>query len=196
MSFGFPKRVKAIDKALSAAEQRGVVMLAAASNCGANDRRSWPARDDRVLCIYATTGIGNKYPRNPTPVPHRDNFAVLGTSVEALWPRQAALARRSGTSTATALCAAIVATVIAVLRSAEGKYVATRRIHMPAHKADPRGEYRDKLEALGKASNMANVLRRMVELRDGYQYITPWTVFSSEGSLTSIIDGILEAIDA
>jgi hypothetical protein len=201
MSFGFPKPIPAIDAALARAEQNNIVLLAAASNCGANAKSSWPARDTKVLSIYAATGIGNKYPRNPTAMPRADNFATLGTAVKALWPHEDGMIRKSGTSTATPVCAAIVAVIISVLRHSEDKYIAAhRRMNQSDQKIDEkRDHYRARLKVLGKASNMASILRLMVEeenARDGYDYLTPWTVFDKNKSAMSIIESLLEAIDA
>jgi subtilisin family serine protease len=201
MSFGFSNRVPDIDAAITLAVQHNVVLLAAASNCGGNARVSWPARDDRIFCIYASTGIGNKYPRNPAATRARHNFAVLGTAVKALWPRQEDMVRKSGTSTATPICAAIVAVIISVLRRSENKYIAAhRRVNQNDLSIDElRNSYRAKLEVLGRHSTIASILHLMVaegNNRDGYDYITPWHLFNKERGAVAIIEDMLTAIDA
>jgi subtilisin family serine protease len=197
MSFGFTNPVPSIEDVLDDARHEGIVLLAAASNYGAGDRPSWPARESGVLSIHACTGLGNKYSGNPTPIPNRDNFSILGTAVNASWPNTTELRRKSGTSTATPLCAAIVAFVISVMRRSEEKWIAAKGLLYSAHSDDideERRRYRAKLRAMTKSRHIAKVLRLMVEDRDGYHCIIPWTLFDRDAY--TIISAICEAIDA
>lgn len=202
MSFGFPRVIPEIENAIEYARQNNVLMLAAASNYGGNRKRTWPARCEDVMCIYATDGDGNKYGKNPTPVSSKDNFAVLGESVEALWPPTsphgaARRVRKSGTSTATPICAAIAGIVVTALRLNEDSYVSG---FAEREQEERREMYRRKLATLGKASAMAEVFKLMVGedgKRDDYQFIAPWRIFD-EGSRqrSTTLENILECIDA
>jgi hypothetical protein len=201
MAFGCSDRVPAIEEAISRAYQKNILMLSAASNDGANNQVTWPARDDRVLCIYASTGIGNKYSRNPTPRKSKSNLATLGTAVLGLWPNQSTHVRRSGTSTATVICAAIAATVMAIMRRSEDDYIAAfSLINRKQSRIDrQRRDYKAKLQVIGRASNMSDILQLMVKdgiVRDEYSYVAPWNIFNDNKSTISIIEAILEAIDA
>ena len=202
MSFGFPQVVPEIEKAIEYARRHNVLMLAAASNCGGTRKRTWPARSDAVLCIYATDGDGNKYGKNPTPESNKDNFAVLGDSVEALWPPSslqgaARKVRKSGTSTATPICAAIAGIVMTALRQNEDSYVNSFEERYQERK---RRTYQRKANALGKASAMASVFKLMVGedgMRDDYQVIAPWRVLEEGNrSRTTTLENILDCIDA
>jgi len=202
MSFGFPKVIPEIDKAIQYARRKNVLMFAAASNCGGNRKRTWPARSDEVMCIYATDGDGNKYGKNPTPIPSKDNFAVLGESVEALWPPtsphgKARKVRKSGTSTATPICAAIAGIVVTALRLNEDDYV---KGFGDREQEEKRRMYRQRVTALGRASAMASVFKLMVGeegMRDDYQFVAPWRIFD-EGNhkRSTTLENILDCIDA
>jgi hypothetical protein len=202
MSFGFPEVIPEIDKAIQHARRKNVLMLAAASNYGGNRKRTWPARSDDVMCIYATDGDGNKYGKNPTPLANKDNFAVLGESVEALWPPtsphgRARKVRKSGTSTATPICAAIAGIVVTALRLNEDDYVSSIE---EGKREETRRLYRQKVTALGRASAMASVFELMVNkegMRDDYQFIAPWRIFD-EGNhkRSTTLETILDQIDA
>lgn len=202
MSFGFPLVVPEIEKAIEHARRNDVLMLAAASNCGGNRSCTWPARSDNVICVYATDGDGNKYSKNPTPQKNKNNFAVLGDSVEALWPPltpQGAVrkVRKSGTSTATPICAAVAGIVLTAMRQNEESYVSSFN---DSKQERERRKYRRKVDALGKASGMASVFKLMVGddgMRDEYQFIAPWRVLEdSNRSRTTTLENILECIDA
>lgn len=202
MSFGFPEVIPEINDAIQDARAKNVLMLAAASNCGGNRKRTWPARSDDVMCIYATDGDGNKYGKNPTPIGNKDNFAVLGESVGALWPPtsphgKARRVRKSGTSTATPICAAIAGIVVTMLRLNEDSYVGGFE---DKKQEERRGAYRKKVAALGKAGAMASVFKLMVGeegMRDGYQFVAPWRIFDDGNHLRSTtLENILACIDA
>lgn len=197
MSFGFPEPVDEIVDAIEHAHSKRVLMLAAASNCGGNDRPSWPARDEHVMCIHAADGNGNKYAKNPTPASNKDNFAVLGHSVEALWPPDrrgnARWIHKSGTSTATPVSAAIAGLVMTLLRQAEDRFL---------QQSDLKNARRvqKRLKALGRASHMATVFRLMVGnegTRDGYHYVFPGKIIHRKGQEEHyMVERILQSIDA
>ena len=202
MSFGFPQAVPEIAKAIEHARRENVLMFAAASNCGGNNPRSWPARLDEVMCIYATNGHGNKYNKNPTAARNQNNFAVLGSSVNALWPPNSQgsdhWVRKSGTSTASPIAAAIAGIVISALRRSEEGYLDELRLAKAAREREQE-TYRRKMQGLGRARSMASVFRLMVGdegERDTYQYVAPWRLFhTSYRSRTYAIETILRSID-
>ncbi|KAK5710289.1 hypothetical protein LTR17_018995 [Elasticomyces elasticus] len=189
MSFGYNEYIDVINDELLNAERAGVVVIAAASNYGSNRDETWPARHHSVICIYAADGYGNKYPRNPTPREHTDNFAALGMEVKAWWqPDQKAL--RSGTSTATPIAAAIVSLVIRFVRDAKTRCTVGTDASMSET------EYEKLLRRLSTFSAMSNVLRLMGRgKRDGYNPLEPWRLLSAErGRAKDIVHEILEAV--
>jgi hypothetical protein len=130
-------------------------------------------------------------------MPNADNFAVLGTAVKASWPRTAELRRKSGTSTATPLCAAIVAFAISVMRSNEQRWLSAYDRLYPGEIDEKRRTYKAKLEAMKRKRQIARVLKLMVGCeRDGYLCITPWTLFDEDRDAYTIIGAIYQAIDA
>ena len=177
-------------------------MLAAASNYGGNQRPSWPARHDQVMCIHATTGLSNKYPKNPTPLKNKDNFAVLGSSAKAAWPSTASgtspWIRKSGTSTAAPVAASIAGIVLTCLKTSKLGYLDKIQLDEAAKEEEGR-RYQRKLQVLGRPKNMAAVFRLMVGEegeRDDYHYVVPWRVFRSDyKSPTYMIENILSKID-
>jgi hypothetical protein len=92
--------------------------------------------------------------------------------------------RKSGTSTATPVLAAIAATIMAVVRQPER--VSSERDS-------------ETLKRLGSADGMRAVLRRMASRngkRDGYDYIAPWEMLDASldryKSLNTIVENILD----
>lgn len=201
MSFGFPEPVPELTSAIDYAYRNKVLMLAAASNCGGNDRPSWPSRNAQVMCIHATTGEGNRYPKDPTPIKDKANFAVLGSSVKALWlpdpTGKEQWVHKSGTSTATPIAAGIAGVIMSLLRRNETGYI-ERLPQREAAKEQERKRYERKLQALGRPDGMAEVFRLMVlGKRDELDYMAPWTLFhQSYKTETYMTETILKAIDA
>ena len=189
MSFGFKNHVGIIDEAITHACSQRVLILAAASNCGGNSGLTWPASSRQVLCIYATTGIGNPYRRNPTQRDHLENFATLGSAVDSWWPEHLNQprnrVRKSGTSASTPIAAGIAAIVMEIVRQPE------RIRGFPSDKIE-------KLKRLGTVDGMSAVFRCMVGengRRNGYSYLAPWeTLDRSHSSPTTIVDNILKVL--
>ncbi len=122
MSFGFTtRRVQNYDvlaKAISHAKDQDVLLFAAASNGGATQKRTFPARHEEVVCVHATAADGVPSRSNPAPDHSApDNFATIGEAIESSWPsymcnqsiNKACLAWKSGTSYATPIAAGIAA---------------------------------------------------------------------------------------
>lgn len=119
MSFGYTTRDNGyilIEEAIDYAQSKGVLLFAAASNSGANQRRTFPARHDNVICIHSTAADGVPSRFNPPP-DCNDNFATIGEAVESAWPSElcdkevndCCVAWKSGTSYATPIAAGIAA---------------------------------------------------------------------------------------
>lgn len=199
MSFGFPEAPQEIEKAVMYARNHNVLLLAAASNCGANKAVTWPANDERVISVYATSGDGNRYPRNPTPGPGR-NFATLGSSVYALWPPDEddipKWVHRSGTSTATPMAAGIAGLIMQVMETRKDAYLASQKSRQ-RNTTQITDAYRRKLDKLRTRPGMSAVFQLMVGdegKRDNYDYVAPWRLFKKEDTDHYMVQQILDAI--
>lgn len=127
MSFGFASRVEGyeeLEKAISDASNRGVVLFAAASNNGGNDGRAFPARHDSVICVHSSDANGNRSRFSPTAEPNRLNLSILGENVSSSWPNRLCgglggptnTIRKSGTSYATAIMVGVAAWMLQYTR--------------------------------------------------------------------------------
>ncbi|CAG2005085.1 unnamed protein product [Fusarium graminearum] len=152
MSFGLSEDNDAIENAIGKAENDGVIIFAAASNYGGNARRAFPARMDKVLCVHASDGNGNKSGLDPSPKIDRENFSTLGVAIESIWEDDVYL---SGTSYSTPVAADFAANVL--------RYV--------QHCCGLEEKYRKR--AFSRVG-MKNILLAMSDFRDGYHYVTPW----------------------
>lgn len=112
MSFGFKRRSRTVEEAISYAHRRGVMMFGAAGNNGMLEEIRYPASDPNVLCIHAAGGFGNSYRGNPTKRANHYNFSLLGIAVEGNAPLVEQPVRRSGTSQATAVAAGAAALIL------------------------------------------------------------------------------------
>jgi len=99
-----------VQNAIHSAAAARKIMLAAASNCGGNGPRTYPASDPRVICVHASDGNGNDGGINPPVGDHPDYFSTLGVAIECFWDEQ--YVYKSGTSFATPVAAAIAANVL------------------------------------------------------------------------------------
>lgn len=205
MSFGFGQEIEAISRAINYATDgsRPMLVFAAASNTGGNDHVQWPASHDRVICIHATDGDGNKYGLNPTPENKPHEFATLGCSVES-WLGPGNRASKSGTSVATPIAAGIAAMTIDYMRAKRDRYLdhtVSEHNHDPATRQSVRNwqaaSYDDNLRRLGLCGGMSAVFSLMAgRSRDGYQYIRPWSVLHNRYTHPSaLIHKIGSAVD-
>lgn len=109
--------------------QESVIIFAAASNKGGLARPAYPARDDRVICVNATTGNGKPLSDNPIPPIPGKGFATLGAEVLSAWPCAVAMEsdkdrgfkRSSGTSQATIILASTATLLLELLRQDSDK---------------------------------------------------------------------------
>jgi len=107
---------------------------------------------------------GNGSPFSLTPFGNRDNFSLLGETVEPFWPfkpqRASSGHRGDGTSLATPIVAGITASIF--------EFVEPR---MPDENHRP-GVYR----RLKSQAGMIAVFKLMAEQRNGYDYVRPWAL--------------------
>ncbi|KAF4625406.1 hypothetical protein G7Y89_g12760 [Cudoniella acicularis] len=185
MSFGFERSVDIIDKAIRFADDRKVIMLAAASNQGGNSTIAWPARLPQVICIHATDSFGNRCDFTPTESPGGDNFATLGQAVKSCWPPhlgQGDETRKSGTSTATPIAAGIAALVL--------QYV---KIALPSLGHEHVNREVGTFSKLRSSAGMSTVFRRMANRkRGGYDYLVPWDFLNPKYQESTVCDIILD----
>lgn len=169
MSFGFPRSSDIVEEAIVMAHARGTIMFAATRNDGGNKAIAYPACHHNVIGIASSDGLGNGSKFNPS-APEDDGsfFSTLGEAVESAWPRlpdtdengrptlTRSKRRKSGTSFATPIAAALAANILDYARlelDMGEKYL--RRLHT--------------------FSRMVAVLKLMApKKRDEYRYMVPW----------------------
>lgn len=124
-------------EAINKAEAQGIIILAAASNKGANAPRAFPARMDNVIAIHATDGMGNPCGFNPNPWPKVFNLSTLGTDIPS--PLEDDKFVPKGTSYSTPIAAGMAANILTLVESFHGpdnddltQYRAHRREGMQA----------------------------------------------------------------
>jgi hypothetical protein len=171
MSFGFKDEVPVIRTAINRAADRALkpcLLFAAASNYAGNEDVQWPASHDRVICVHAADGIGNKYSLNVGQKHPWKEFATLGCGVEAfIGPGQQAI--KNGTSVASPVAAGLAALILGEVHTKRAKYL--RWIQGDLKKQA--GDYDEMLYRLRTCGGMSRVLMKMSTFRDGYNYIRP-----------------------
>ncbi|KAI4118322.1 MAG: hypothetical protein LQ341_007626, partial [Variospora aurantia] len=174
MSFGWPQYQTAVAKAIDHAARCGVLVCAAASNGGASDDVAFPARDSPVICAHSANKQGKPSDFTPNPLPFAPNFAVIGENVEAAWPGRENGHSQSGTSTATPISAAVMALVLEFVDQKPRKTLDEKRLR--DHRV------------------MTKVLRAMSDKVEGYHYVRPWKLMSSNDDRGRVESRIQDAI--
>jgi hypothetical protein len=179
MSFGFPalnQDLSGVQSAISEAFHEQILMFCAASNGGGNVDIAYPANQDQVICVNSADGNGNPSGYNPDePKPGR-NLSALGEDVKSSWPAHFRLGqqRRSGTSFATPIAAALAAVVLDYAR----------------HNMSESEEF--DVSKLRMRKGMLEVLGLMSRNRGGYLYLDPGMLF--DRSKSNIYGSLLDKL--
>ena len=169
--------IPGLTKALDTAYRAGIVTIASASNEGANNFISYPARLRTVFCIGAADGKGFNAPFNPPCLGVEKYSAlgvgVLGADIQAVYEEKEAttqpfhktFTRRSGTSTAVPLAAGIAATFLDFIR-----------------------HFTDTSRSTENTARVRKLFLKMSEPSAGqsYRYLAPWLLFSTKSAESSI----------
>lgn len=118
MSFGFPaydKHLEGIQRAIGKASSARILMFCAASNGGGNTSIAYPANQNEVICVNSANGLGCPSEYNPGEAQEGRNLCALGEAVKSSWPKLQQQ-RKSGTSFATPIAAALAAVVLDYVR--------------------------------------------------------------------------------
>lgn len=168
-----PKGFDEISEAIGNAHDAGILMFAAASNCGANSSRTYPAWDKRVICVHALDGRGSPS-RSLNPAVDdspEDNFGTLGVAIKSSWQNK--VVYKTGTSFATPVAAGIAALVLDFMDQS-----------FALEKLDE-VQYR----TFRKCHGMQQLFRKFLsrEMNNcGYRFVAPWLFW---------IPGVFEAED-
>ncbi len=116
MSFGFPKHVDSIRRAIKNAQHcrdGAITFFAAAANEGHNSPEMFPANlGDPVIAIRGTNSDGAFEPRFSPPSSTGFEFGALGKDVFSDWAGQSLRKSMSGCSVATAIAAGLAAMLL------------------------------------------------------------------------------------
>lgn len=174
MSFGWPQYQAAVANAIDHATRCNVLICAAASNMGANHGIAFPARFSPVICIHSTDEHGKPSRFTPSCHPGMPNFAVVGENVVAAWPGRENGHSQSGTSTATPIAAAVMALILEFVDQKPRKTPDEKRLR----------DHRF----------MAKVLLAMSTQVEGYHYVRPWAIMSTDVARGRVESRIQDAI--
>jgi subtilisin family serine protease len=169
-----------IAEAIATAIKSGILIFASASNAGANDPITFPARLQGVFCIGSADGLGAPSTFNP-PSEGKEKYSALGEAVEAACPANLSqkpgynasrrTIRRDGTSTSTPVAAAIAALLI---------------------------EYIGQFTNVTEAQRYENVRKLFIDMSKAtaskdYRYLAPWYLFEDRKDPKSYIMDVLSA---
>ena len=162
ISWGMNEDVPEVTKAIDNAYSEGIIILASASNEGANDCISFPARLKNVFCIGAADGKGYDAGFNP-PFLGSEKYSALGAAVlgadvdtSGLLDGHSTTSRRMGTSTATPIAAGIAAVFLEYTR---------QFVDLPQ---GPENTTRMRKLFLGMSKSTVQL---------PYRYLVPWSLF-------------------
>lgn len=175
MSFGWPRHFPSVEQAIDHATSRNVIICAAASNNGANDKVAFPANYEPVICVHSAIDMGRPSKFTPSPLDSSPNFAVLGENIRAAWPGLKDGRSRSGTSTATPILAAVIALIIEFVDQKPCKTSHDKRVRTPG--------------------GITALLRAMSKVERRYHIVQPWTLLTAEVSRKRVESRIQDAME-
>ncbi|KAM0551832.1 hypothetical protein ACHAPJ_008167 [Fusarium lateritium] len=188
MSFGLNGYSMGINDAIRYALQQTTIdghqplFFASASNNGLNERRTFPAKDERVICVHAVDGLGSHKGINFNP-PLEDNvpnFGTLGVGIGVKWDGETEY--KGGTSYATPILASIVANYLDWLG------------HMHRHEGLGTEQYR-LLRQRGLVEKfLVEKMATKQENSSGMSFIAPWHWLSFMGHDVRPDDPIPDAV--
>jgi hypothetical protein len=165
MSFGSRDHIVALETEIVNCKDSAII-FASASNYGLNDPRTYPARDERVICVHALDGLGGLDSTNPPRTEAKANYGTLGRGIKLSWHGKVAC--HSGTSYATPILAAISANLLDWLHyhseNAQSTLSPAQYIY------------------LSKTARIREIFERhMSEKQGNLLYVAPWILFKSNG---------------
>ncbi len=165
MSFGFRRLQEDMARAIKNAANREILMFAAASNVGFGDGiPRYPARGDRVFCIFSCDGYGESSKYNPTSRSRDFDFCALGEDV----PISGQSSKRvSGTSVAAPIAAATAALILEF-----------SRLPLIANQHEIERKQRLKEQRIAA---MRQILEDMSDERQNRRVIRPWKILTVIG---------------
>ncbi|CZR56494.1 uncharacterized protein PAC_06382 [Phialocephala subalpina] len=175
MSFGMPQRSSTIRKAINSYSGQKI-FFAATHNDGGNRNVAYPAKLSKVIGISSTDGLGNSSRFNPS-TQGKLSFSTLGEGIASEWLGSCDV-RKSGTSYATPIAAAIAATFLAFVKL---------KLDMDS----------EELEKLHSCEGMSAMLKLMSKPMGEHSYVTPWSLWEGkpEGIVLGLIRNELDDLD-
>jgi subtilisin family serine protease len=176
ISLGIRDEPLSVVEALNRARRQGIIILASASNEGANNSIAFPARLEKCVCIGSADGKGSRSSFSP-PFIGEEKYSALGEAVRGAWRVQkdgeierGTYIRKSGTSTAVAISAGIVACLIDYTRQ-----------------FTQRGKGADNWD------NLRKIFIKMSEAtaEEPYRYLAPKYLFGASKDMKGLIKSIL-----
>lgn len=183
MSFGFMEsnfgytRLKA---EIRRAQEKNIILFAAAPNTDGHETKAYPASDCNVLCIHAVSGRGDNF-RRPSPSVGRkhNHFATLGTGIIRVWDERRSV--KDGNSYANAIAAGFGANILeyALFQVQEGRLSS------------------EVCSSLRHLNGMRIMFELMARRREGEQeqaFVRPWVFWKSNASADRVCESLSEQL--
>jgi len=179
LSFGFDEPNTDENREIQECINEKIIIFSSASNDGGEGSRTYPAAYDRVICIHSATPQGYVTPRNPSAIPHKNNFSTVGEMVKSYWHlpkvevegrnkgRVRGFSYQSGTSMATPVAVSIAAFMIGYLRKYAQDHIWGIDPWTPV--------------------GMQAIFEKMKENRDGYEWISLQRYFREKKTVGEVL---------